>query len=125
MSQIKQYSLEFGSSMLLYILAIFFSVSFLNNNPEHSLKVLVSVLPVLPALLATWAVIRHLGRLDEFMQRVQLMSFATSFALVGLGTFTYGFLENVGFPHIPYVWIFPMMIAVWGLTTPVIMRLYK
>jgi ABC-type Na+ efflux pump permease subunit len=121
----KQYVTEFGASIILYTAAIFFSISFLNSNPDTSLRVWVSLLPVLPALLATIAVIRALRKLDELQQKIQLMSFASSFAIVGLSTFTYGFLENVGFPHIPYIWVFPFMIATWGLATPVVARIYK
>ena len=120
----KQYFLEFGSSMVLYTGAIIFSISILSTHPDTPWKVWISLLPVFPAILATIAIIRALKKLDELQQRIQLMSFATSFAIVALSTFTYGFLENVGFPHIPYVWVLPFMVATWGLTTPVIARLY-
>lgn len=121
----KQYAIEFGGSIVLYTAAILFSVSFLNSNPDTPWGIWVSLIPVLPALLATIAVIRALRTLDELQRKIQLMSFASSFAIVGLSTFTYGFLENVGFPHIPYLWVFPFMIATWGLTTPVVARAYK
>lgn len=121
----KQYIIEFGASIILYTAAIFFSISFLRSNPDTPWGVWISLLPVLPALLATLAVIRALIKLDELQQKIQLMSFASSFAIVGLSTFTYGFLENVGYPHIPYLWVFPFMIATWGLATPVIASIYK
>jgi len=121
----KQYIIEFGSSVILYTLAIIFSISFLASNPETPWGVWVSVLPVFPAILSTIAIIRALRKLDELQQKIQLMSFAISFAIVGLSTFTYGFLENIGFPHIPYVWVFPFMIASWGLATPVVSIIYK
>lgn len=121
----KHYLLGMGLSMALYAGALFFSISFLLASPESPWKVWVSLLPVLPVLLTTVVVIRALGQLDELQQRIQLQGFATSFAVVGLATFSYGFLENVGFPHIPYVWVFPFMIATWGLSTPLIARLYK
>ena len=121
----KQYLIEFGLSMVLYSVAIFFSISFLVNNPDTPWSVWISLLPIIPAMLATIAVIRALNRLDELQKRIQMMSFAISFAIVGLSTFTYGFLENVGFPHIPYVWVFPFMIATWGIATPFVASVYK
>lgn len=121
----KQYLVEFGLSIVLYIAVIFLSISFLVANPDSPWRAWISILPMLPAVLATIAVIRALKRMDELQQRIQLMSFAISFAVVGLTTFTYGFLENVGFPHIPYVWVFPYMIATWGFSLPVVARLYK
>lgn len=121
----RQYFIEFGSSMALYIVVLFFSISHLSANPDSPWTVWVSLLPVLPAGAATVALIRALRKLDELQQQIQLMSFAISFAIVGLATFTYGFLENVGFPHIPYVWVFPFMIATWGLTTPAVALAYR
>lgn len=121
----KQYIMEFGASMILYAVAIFFSISFLASNSESSWGVWISLLPVLPAILATIAVIRALKKLDELQQKIQLMSFASSFAIVGISTFTYGFLENVGFPPIPYLWVFPFMIITWGLATPIVAKSYK
>ncbi|AFJ02642.1 hypothetical protein Q7C_1493 [Methylophaga frappieri] len=121
----KQYLIEFGSSMALYTLAIFFSIGFLIMYPQSPWRIWVALLPVVPALMATAAIIRAVARLDELQQRIQLMSFALSFAIVGLSTFTYGFLENVGFPSIPYVWILPFMMVVWGFATPFVARMYK
>ena len=93
--------------------------------PESVWRIPMALLPVVPMIFCIIAVIRHLATMDELQQKVQLLSFATSFAVVGLATFTYGFLENVGAPHIPYVWVFPAMIAVWGITNPLVMKRYQ
>jgi len=121
----KQYYLEFGTSMILYAAAVVLSISILTSNPETPWAILISLLPMLPAIFATAAVIRALKKLDELQQRIQLTSFAVSFAVVGLTTFSYGFLENVGFPHIPYLWVFPFMVCTWGIATPIVARTYK
>ncbi|MDC0598666.1 hypothetical protein OAP18_02345 [Gammaproteobacteria bacterium] len=121
----KQYIVEFGTGMTLYSITLFFSIAFLASNPGSPWRIWISILPIIPAILSTFVVIRALKMLDELQQRVQLTSYAVSFAIVGLTTFTYGFLENVGFPHIPYVWIFPFMISIWGITTPIVARLYR
>lgn len=121
----KRYLIEFGSSMLMYSLMLFASIWFIESYPDSEHRVWVALLPVLPAILAVIAVIRGLKQLDELQIRVQLTSFAVSFALVGLSTFTYGFLQNIGFPPLSFILIFPYMIAVWGITTPIVMRLYR
>jgi len=41
------------------------------------------------------------------------ISFATG--VVILLTFAYGLLENMGFPQISYLWIFPTTITLWVL----------
>jgi len=121
----KQYYYEFGLSMFLYTISIFVSVTFVVTHPESPWRLWVSLLPVLPSVLAVSAVIRELRKLDELQQRIQMMSFAISFAIVGIATFTYGFLENVGFPPIPMLWIFPFMIATWGVTTAIVARRFN
>ncbi|WP_136678531.1 hypothetical protein [Neptunomonas sp. XY-337] len=121
----KKYYIEFGISMALYAAAIVYSTAFLADSPNTEWRIWLSLLPIPPAILATIAVIRAIRRLDELQQHIQMMSFAISFAIVGLTTFTYGFLEQVGFPHIPYVWIYPFMIATWGLATPIVVSIYK
>lgn len=40
-------------------------------------------------------------------------------------TFSYGFLENIGFPHLPLVWIFPAIIFFWGLGTAFFSQKYQ
>lgn len=121
----KEYYKEFGISMLLYVTAIFFSVYYLKSNPDSSIKVLITLLPVIPAIMCAIAVIRALKKLDELQQKIQILSLSVSFMIVGLATFSYGFLENIGYPHIPYVWIFPFMIATWGISTRLISRQYS
>lgn len=121
----KQYLIEFGISMALYAVAVIFSVSFLVKYPDSSWRIGIALLPILPSIMTTIAVIRALKRLDELQLKVQMTSLTISFAVVGLATFTYGFLENAGFPPIPYVWILPFMIATWGIATPIVGRAYQ
>lgn len=121
----QRYLIELGSSIALYAITLIVSLSFLQAYPDTPWRVLIAISPSVPALLAAVAVIRALKDLDELQQKIQLLGFACSFLIVGLVTFTYGFLENIGFPHIPYVWVFPVMIATWGLVTPLVSRVYQ
>ncbi len=121
----KKYLIEFGTSIGIYSAAIFFSISFIRSHPDSPLNTWIALLPVLPTAFAICAVIRALKSLDELQQRLQGMSLMISFTLVGFGSFSYGLLENVGFPSIPTLWIFPLMIATWGLVTPMIARGYR
>jgi hypothetical protein len=62
---------------------------------------------------------------DELQQRVQLLATSFSAAVTGLVTFSYGFLENVGFPKFPTFLIFPMLIAIWGISLGYFSRKYQ
>lgn len=117
--------MEFGVSIALYTVMLMISLTLLLSFSDSPWQYAIAVLPIIPAIMVTVAVLRGLKQLDEMQKHIQLMSFAISFVIVGLTTFTYGFLENTGLPHIPYVWIFPFMIVSWGLTTPLVSRLYQ
>jgi hypothetical protein len=59
------------------------------------------------------------------MLYIQLEALAFSFALTGVLTFSYGLLAFVGFPAISWVYIFPLMIALWGVGQAVAKRRYQ
>ena len=78
-------------------------------------KTLVALTPLIPAALALSAYLRFLARMDELGRRIQLEALAFGFGAAGMLTFAYGFLENAGFPQLSYIWVFPTMIALWGI----------
>lgn len=113
--------------MITYLIITLASVTYLKYNPElpASLRILISLLPVVPIAYLMHIVFKNIELLDELQQKVQLQAFAMTFAIVGLSTFSYGFLQNEGAPAIPYVYVFPFMLACWGLTSCVIARRYR
>ena len=58
---------------------------------------------------------RFFSYMDELQRRIQLEAFAFGFGATGFVTFSYGLLTYVGFPVISWVWIFPLMVALWGI----------
>ena len=68
---------------------------------------------------------RFFHNMDELQRRIQLEGFAFSFAVTGVVTFSYGCLVNVGFPTISWVYVFPLMIALWGIGTGIATRRYR
>jgi hypothetical protein len=59
------------------------------------------------------------------MQKVQLNAIAIAAGATGIITFSYGFLENVGFPSVSWMFVFPMMIVIWGIALFVLERKYR
>jgi hypothetical protein len=76
----------------------------------------VAALPVLPAIAAMVAFVRFLRTMDELQRRIHFEALVIAFAAAILITFSYGFLETAGLPAIPWIWIAPMMIVLWGVT---------
>jgi hypothetical protein len=61
----------------------------------------------------TWAILRHVRRLDELQRRSVLESLAFSFAVTAFGTFAWGFAEVAGAPKLPTFAIWPIMAVLW------------
>ncbi|MCI0552584.1 MAG: hypothetical protein L0287_16660, partial [Anaerolineae bacterium] len=79
----------------------------------------------LPVFFVIVSLMRMIRDSDELQQRVQLLAISLSAALTGLITFSYGFLENVGFPKFPTFFVFPMLILIWGISLGYFTRRYQ
>ncbi|ENV98269.1 hypothetical protein F938_01123 [Acinetobacter bereziniae LMG 1003 = CIP 70.12] len=107
---------ELVLSILLYIVVLVFSLRYLKNNQlDDSTQMIVTLLPVIPCVFVCWSVIRQLSQLDEMQHRIQLQAFGIAFVGTALITFSYGFLENIGFPLLSMFFVWPLMATLWGM----------
>ncbi len=113
-SAARAYTRELGLAMAAYVIVVLVSIK-LVGGLEQPIKTLVALTPLVPAGLALFAYLRFLSRMDELGRRIQLEALAFGFGAAGMLTFAYGFLENAGFPQLSYIWVFPLMIALWGV----------
>jgi hypothetical protein len=111
----RAFVIQFWSAMLAYFVVLFVSVALIQRDPQAPWRYALAVAPVVPAFFALLGFIRFLGRIDELQRRIQLEAIGFGFAATSMLTFAYGFLEDVGFPHISYTWILPLMVMLWGL----------
>ena len=122
----RQYLIEFLSAMAAYVVILIIALTIINNSPSTAWwRVPLALAPVIPAIFAIIAYIRAIRRMDELQRRIQFEGIAFSFGVVGILTFSYGFLENVGFPHLSYLWVFPFMIATWSIGLAITARRYS
>lgn len=118
MMKITRYTKEMTGAMLAYVVVLLFSIGLLNRLPglPTFARAVIALLPVMPGLLVCWVIVRSLGRMDELQRRIQLESFAVAFAGTALVTFSYGFLEGVGFPRLSLFVVWPVMCTLWVLS---------
>lgn len=121
----RAYVIEFGSAMLAYVVVLLVSVTLIQRDSQSPWRYALAVAPVVPAFFALLAFIRFLGRVDELQRRIQFEAIGLSFAATGILTFTYGFLEGVGFPKLSFIWILPLMVMLWGLGLGLASRRYQ
>lgn len=110
----NRYRIELGSALVLYAVVLVLSVTVGRQMPAGALQTTIFITPMVPMLLGVWAIARHLRRVDEFMRLRTLERLAIAAAVTAGWTFTYGFLENAGFPRLSMFIVWPVMGAVWG-----------
>ncbi|RJP46519.1 MAG: hypothetical protein C4583_18780 [Anaerolineaceae bacterium] len=124
----RRYLREFIYSMIAYILTLSLSLiglGYLGDYPLNAARVVVALAPVIPIGFMIFAFLKYLKGIDELQQRIQLQAIGFAAGTTSLLTFSYGFLENVGFPPISLLWVFPIMILLWGLGLAFISRRYQ
>lgn len=121
----RAWHVQFWSAMLAYVLLVVVSVALIHRDPQAPWRYALAVTPVVPAFFALLAFIRFLGRMDELQRRIQLEAIGFGFAATSMLTFTYGFLEDVGFPSLSYIWVLPLMAMLWGLGVGLASRRYR
>lgn len=102
----KAYLRELGISFAVYATLLVASILYGRPMEEGVPRTLVLLSPMLGFCLMLWAIARHLDRVDEYLRRYLLESFALAAALTAGLTFSYGFLETAGYPRLS-------MFAVW------------
>jgi hypothetical protein len=124
----RHYLREFIYSMIAYILTLSLSLiglGYLGDYPLNAARVVVALAPVIPIGFMIFAFLKYLKGIDELQQRIQLQAIGFAAVTTSLLTFSYGFLEGVGFLRVSLLWVFPVMILLWGLGLVFISRKYQ
>jgi len=122
----KTYARNFGLSMAAYVVAILIihNVPGIDEMPLWQ-SGLITLIPVVPIVFAVRAELAYVRSWDELQKQTVLEGVMIGFLVVGLGTFSYGFLEGVGFPKLDTIWIFPLLIFAQGFGRFSVMRKYR
>ena len=111
----KQYRLQLGLAVVVYAFLLAVSLPLTQAYPESPWRYPLAVVPMLPFFYGIWAYVRYLRWVDELERRIALESLAIAFGGTAAITFGYGFLENVGLPHVNWMFVWPVMAGLWIL----------
>jgi hypothetical protein len=111
----RKYFQELGGALAIYIAVLFGSLTLAKGVDSAAVRTLLLLAPLVPVVLAVWAIARQFRRMDEFVRLQSLESVAIAAAVTAGWTLTYGFLESAGFPKLSMFWVWPVMGFVWGL----------
>uniref|UniRef100_UPI003BA93138 hypothetical protein n=1 Tax=Stappia sp. TaxID=1870903 RepID=UPI003BA93138 len=103
-------------AFLAYVVTLVVSLRLLARGiDDRNAEIAVSLAPILPTIAVCLCIVRQIRRLDEMQRALQFEALALSFAATALLTFSYGFLENVGFPKLSAFAVLPLMCGLWVL----------
>ena len=102
------YPRELLGSMAIYAALLVASIVYGQAMDAGPRKTAVLMCPMIGFVLMIWAIARRVGRMDEYQRIIMLETFALAAAVTAAVTFTYGFMENAGYPRL-------RMFYVWGL----------
>ena len=111
----RAYLRDLGLSMVVYIVLLYSAIHFGRPMDKGILRTAVLVTPMIGFGLMIWALARHLARIDEYVRRQMLETFAIASAITAGLSFTYGFLETAGFPRLSMFTVWMVMGGSWGL----------
>jgi hypothetical protein len=122
----KRYMKEFFLAIAAYVIVLIVSITVLKLTKFwHPIQALIALLPVIPIIFVIRSIMRGVRDSDELQQKVQSNAIMFSGVATGFITFSYGLLENVGFPPFPTIWILPMMFILWGITLGYFWKKYQ
>jgi hypothetical protein len=111
----RTYRTELFVAVAVYIVLLFGSIRLGRPMPEGVARTLVLVSPMIGFGLMIRSIVRHVARVDEYVRVRLLETIALSAAITGAVSFTYGFLETVGYPKLSMFSVWIVMGASFGL----------
>jgi hypothetical protein len=121
-----QYTKELAGALLTYGLMLFGSIELLQHVAiARPLRDLIALSPMIPAAAVPWIVLRELRRMDELQRRIQLEALGFAFAGTAVLTFSYGFLEGLGYPRLSMFSVWPLLAVLWIVGLALARRRYQ
>jgi hypothetical protein len=122
----KRYFKELTTTFAVYALMLVGSIELLTHAPIAApWRDLIALSPMLACAAMTWVILRELRRMDELQRRIQLEALGFAFAGTALLTFSYGFLEGLGYPKLTMFTVWPAMAGLWVVGLVMARRRYR
>ena len=118
--------MELVATLLAYGLVLVGSIELLTHVAvARPWRDLLALSPMIPAASVAWVVLRELRRMDELQRRIQLEALGFAFAGTAILTFSYGFLEGLGYPRQSMFMVWPLLAVLWIVGLVLARRRYR
>lgn len=119
-------------SIRMLAIFAFYTVSVIGINllPADEMapwmRIALSMIPVIPAIVMIFVILDFVRSMDEVQQRIINESCLVSLVVVGLASFSYGFLEGaIAVPPVSMIWVFPALIGTAGIAQIFVRMRYR
>lgn len=112
----RRYLIELFGAIGVHSVLLALAVVYGKDLPAGAARTLVLSSPIIGIALAVWAIVRQMGRVDEFVRKINLENIAIAAAVTAALALSYGYLELAGFPRVSMFAVWPVMGASWLAT---------
>ena len=112
---VRSHRIELLGALAVYVLLLVGSIRLGRPMAGGVLRTVVLLSPMLGFGLAIRSIARHVGRVDEYIRVRLLENIALAAAITVAVSFTYGFLETVGYPKMSMFVVWMVMAASFGV----------
>jgi len=120
----RQYLKEFWPSMVGYVVILLGAQALLTKYPDTMWEIPLALSPVIPVYFVIRAIVRFIGRMDEFQKKIFMETAVITLLAVTLSAFAYGFLEGQGFPPVNLLVAASMVLPLYFLIYFIVKRKY-
>ena len=127
MTNARRRRVAFGAGFAAYVALLLISIAVLTANPGLSdpIRAGLALLPVPAAVAIVLVAISEFLASDELQQRVQFVGLAVAFLGTLLVSFSWGFLEGIGFERLSGFVVFGLLGAFYGVGLVMAQRQYR
>ncbi|GAC1407991.1 MAG: hypothetical protein NVSMB64_15590 [Candidatus Velthaea sp.] len=125
----RQYVQRMTIFLLAYAAVLFASISLvrgpLGGSPV-SVRVVVGLSPMLPAVGLLFAFMSRFRGMDELQRNIQSEGLSFAVGATAIITFSYGFLQiSAGAPDLSWFWVWPILAFSWMFGSALARRRYR
>jgi len=111
----RRYFIEFNAAIVLFIASVVGRKLLAPGIADPALRDVIVASPVLPVVLCALAVFRFYRRMDEYHRLQLLEALAFSAGVTAVVSASWGFLEDVGMPHLQLFDAMMVMMLSWAV----------
>ena len=111
----KIYFRELLAALALYTILLMAAIRFGRPMEPGLLRTAVLLSPMIGFGAGIWAIVRQIGRADEYIRMRLLENVSLAAAITAGLTFSYGFLETAGYPKLSMFTVWCVLCGTFGV----------